>query len=55
MPGKLHRVLSAFNRHSVWELQRHSSREQANVISVRLELEADCFAGIWANAANGAT
>jgi predicted metalloprotease len=34
------------------ELQSRSSREQANAISVRLELQADCFAGIWANAAN---
>ncbi|NJR66083.1 MAG: zinc metallopeptidase [Leptolyngbyaceae cyanobacterium CRU_2_3] len=30
-------------------LQQRSSREQANQISVRVELQADCFAGIWVN------
>ncbi|UEM22783.1 neutral zinc metallopeptidase [Skermanella mucosa] len=28
--------------------QRQSSRGDANALSVRLELQADCFAGIWA-------
>jgi uncharacterized protein len=32
--------------------QRGSNREQANATSVRVELQADCFAGIWAHSAN---
>jgi predicted metalloprotease len=29
--------------------QRGQSKEERNAISVRLELQADCFAGVWAN------
>ncbi|MCI4677078.1 neutral zinc metallopeptidase [Rhodoblastus acidophilus] len=32
--------------------QNASSRERANAISVRIELQADCFAGVWAANAN---
>ena len=34
-----------------WEGNRESSY---NALSVRLELQADCFAGVWANRAQSA-
>jgi len=38
----------------VAEAQQRGSREQANALSVRVELQADCLAGVWANHANEA-
>jgi hypothetical protein len=38
----------------VESLRRRASRREANNLSVRLELQADCFAGIWANRAHQA-
>lgn len=33
-------------------LQRHVSETEGNALSVRMELQADCFAGVWGHHAN---
>jgi predicted metalloprotease len=36
----------------VQQMQRGMSKAEANALQVRVELQADCFAGLWANHSN---
>ena len=36
------------------QMKEQMSKRDANALSVRLELQADCFAGVWANKADAA-
>jgi predicted metalloprotease len=36
----------------VEQMQKRMSKRDANALSVRVELQADCFAGVWANKAD---
>ena len=38
----------------VEQMRERMSKRDANALSVRVELQADCFAGVWANRANAA-
>ena len=38
----------------VQQMQQRMSKRDANALSVRVELQADCFAGVWANRADQA-
>jgi len=44
-----HHVQNALGiMNKVDQARSQMSREQANALSVRVELQADCFAGVWA-------
>jgi uncharacterized protein len=48
-----HHVQNLFGiAEKVTQAQKRSSETEANQLSVRMELQADCFAGVWAKEAN---
>jgi len=50
-----HHVQTLLGISDKMEAQRaHASRTEANALSVRMELQADCFAGVWAKRADQA-
>lgn len=49
-----HHVQTLMGTSQKVQAMRQSNPAQANALSVRLELQADCYAGIWAHQANAA-
>ncbi len=48
----LHAALVRLNAGQVRQAGRGESKAQVNALSVKQELQADCFAGLWGHAAN---
>jgi uncharacterized protein len=50
-----HHVQDLVGTEATVDRQRQRDPSQANYLSVRLELQADCYAGVWAKGATGTT
>ncbi len=50
-----HHVQDLVGTEATVDRQRQRDPSQANALSVRLELQADCYAGVWAKGATGTT